>query len=67
MAINFLVDEKNLSVRRACDIIGINRSTYQYEPVVKDDAEIIEALHQLIDKHPSIGFWKSFKRLRRQG
>ncbi len=49
MAINFLVDEKNLSVRRACDIIGMSRSTYQYEPVVKDVAEIIEALHGLIE------------------
>lgn len=45
----------------------MNRSSYQYERKPKDDNEIIQALHQLIEKHPSIGFWKSFYRLKRQG
>ena len=67
MAIDFLVDERKLSVRRACMIIGMSRSSYQYEPRPKDDDEIIKVLHELIDKHPSIGFWKSFNRLRRRG
>ena len=56
-----------MSIRRACKIVGMSRSSYQYEPVIKDDSEIIYILHELIDKHPSIGFWKSFKRIRRQG
>jgi len=28
---------------------------------------LIDALHQLVDKHPTIGFWKCYYRLRRKG
>lgn len=39
-----------------------------YQKRIKpDDDQIIEALKELVDKHPSIGFWKSFYRLRHQG
>lgn len=31
------------------------------------DADVIEAVNALIDRHPRWGFWKSFKTLRRQG
>jgi len=34
---------------------------------VKDDSSLIEALHELIANHPSLGFWKRYYRLRRQG
>lgn len=33
----------------------------------KDDSPLIEALHQLVEKHPTIGFWKCYYRLRRKG
>ena len=38
-----------------------------YRKVPKDDSSLIEALHQLVDKHPTIGFWKCYYRLRRKG
>src|SRR5437773_243812 len=31
------------------------------------DGSLIEALHQLVEKHPTIGFWKCYYRLRRKG
>ena len=43
------------------------RATYQYKHKSKDDQEIINLLAELVEKHPSIGFWKCYHRLRRQG
>lgn len=63
-----MVDLHNLSIRQACRIVNIPRSTYQYK--IKnndDDHQIIQLLGELVEKHPSIGFWKCFHRIRRQG
>jgi putative transposase len=61
-----LVQEK-LSVRRACQLVSLPRSVMSYRKVSKDDSSLIDALHQLVDKHPTIGFWKCYYRLRRKG
>lgn len=61
------MEEKQLSVRQACRIVSLPRSVASYQPKRKDDSSLIEALQQLIDKHPTIGFWKCFYRLRRKG
>jgi putative transposase len=61
-----LVQEK-LSVRRACRLVSLPRSAMLYRKKPKDDSSLIEALHQLVEKHPTIGFWKCYYRLRRKG
>lgn len=61
-----LVQEK-LSVRQACKLVSLPRSVMTYRKVPKDDSSLIEALNQLVEKHPSIGFWKCYYRLRRKG
>src|ERR1700730_8482381 len=61
-----LVEEK-ISVRRACQLVSLPRSVMMYRKVPKDDSSLIEALHQLVEKHPTIGFWKCYYRLRRKG
>lgn len=61
-----LVQEK-LSVRRACKLVELPRSVLMYHKKPKDDSSLIEALHELVDKHPTIGFWKCYYRLRRKG
>ena len=38
-----------------------------YKKRSKDDSSLIEALHELVEKHPTIGFWKCYYRLRRKG
>ena len=43
------------------------RSSYQYHPKVKDDSAIENALAALVGKHPTIGFWQSFYRLKNRG
>src|SRR5579862_6341194 len=62
-----MVTEKQVSVRQACKLVSLPRSVISYRIKPKDDSSLIEALHQLVDKHPTIGFWKCYYRLRRQG
>jgi len=60
-----LIEEQKLSIRQACILIGLARSTYSYQLKPSEDDEIVVALTTLVGAHPSIGFWKSYKRLRR--
>lgn len=43
----------------------LSRSTYQYTISTYKDQEVIDALNQLVEKHPGIGFWSCNYRLRR--
>jgi putative transposase len=61
-----LVQEK-LSVRRACKLVALPRSVLMYHKKTRDDSSLIDALHELVDKHPTIGFWKCYYRIRRKG
>jgi putative transposase len=62
-----MVEEHGVSVRQACKAAGVARSTFQYEVKQKDDSLIEEQLQQLVAKHPAIGFWQCFYRIRRMG
>ncbi len=61
--------EKNLSIRRQCEILGLNRSTYYYEPVPVSEETL--ALMNLLDKQytatPYYGVIKMTKCLKEQG
>jgi len=61
-----LVQEK-LSVRRACSLVALPRSVLMYQKKQKDDSSLVKTLLELVDKHPTIGFWKCYYRLRRKG
>ena len=45
----------------------LSRTSYQYQNKPKDDSALQDALTSVINKHPSIGFWQSFHRLRNRG
>ncbi len=62
-----MIKEHRVSCRQACKAVNLPKSTYNYKPKAKDDAQVIEQLNQLVEKHPAIGFWQSFYRIRRQG
>jgi putative transposase len=47
--------------------VRLSRTSYQYQNKPKDDSELQDALTRVVDKHPSIGFWQSFHRLRNRG
>ena len=68
-AIGYLVDTHGLSVQRACRSVGLSRSAW-YKPLVdwlERDQELAEALSELANSKPGLGFWKLYRRLRRQG
>ena len=43
------------------------RSTYPYTRKSKEDSIIQDALTAMVSKHPAIGFWQSYHRLRNRG
>lgn len=55
-------------MQRSCRCVGLSRAAYYRTPQGHDrDAEVIDGINKVIDKHPRWGFWKSFKALRRKG
>jgi len=56
-----------VSLRKACQVVVLARSTFSYTAKRPDDSPIIEQLQQLVEKHPAIGFWKCFYRIRNMG
>jgi putative transposase len=56
-----------VSIRQGCRAVGLARSTYRYTPKPKRDKAVIDALNALIGKHPAIGFWQAYRRLRLAG
>lgn len=62
-----MIEEHSVSVRQACQQIKLSRSTFSYRTRKMDDQPVINQLTLLVDKHPSIGFWMCYHRLRDQG
>ena len=64
---DLLTDADRLSISRACAIAGISPSTYRYRPKPKDDRIVEQHLNVLVQKHPNIGFWSCYYRIRNKG
>jgi putative transposase len=47
--------------------VQLPRSSFQYKARPKNDDDIEKALTQIIAKHPAIGFWQTYHRLRNMG
>lgn len=47
--------------------MGLSRSTHQYQKKQKDDSEVQTALSTLTTRHPAIGFWQCYYRLKNKG
>ena len=62
-----MIEEHSVSVRQACRQVSLPRSSYLYQPKGNNDQPVIGLLEMLIEKHPSIGFWMCFYRIRKQG
>ena len=66
-AVDFLVKEEQLSNRKACTLVKLSRTTYQYKRNPKDDTEVQDALIKLTTKHANIGYWQCCYRLWNRG
>lgn len=67
MLVQFMVEKHGVSQRQACKTLSVPRSSIQYKPKSKNDTPVINALQSLVERHPAIGFWQSYFRLRRNG
>lgn len=67
MLVQFMVEEHGVSQRQACKALSVPRSSFLHTPKPKNDSPVINELHKLVERHPSIGFWQSYFRLRRKG
>jgi putative transposase len=55
-------------VQRSCKCIGLSRAAYYRDTngSTDRDADVIEALNGVVDRHSRWGFWKCYKSLRRK-
>lgn len=61
------MDENPISLRQACSIVKLARSTHSYVSRKKPDTDVMQELSILIANYPAIGFWQCYYRLRRKG
>lgn len=62
-----MMQEHRISQRQACRAVSLAQSTLRYKPRPKSDQPVITQLQELVDRHPAIGFWQSYYRIRRKG
>ncbi len=57
---------EGLSIRRGCELLEINRSTFYYEeqPVDIDDIDLLNMIREVWEKHPYYGYRRITKELR---
>lgn len=65
--VDHMITEHGVSQRQACKAAGLQRSTVCYQPKPKQDNAVIDELNKLVSKHPAIGFWQSYYRIRNFG
>jgi putative transposase len=63
----FLSAEYRLSERTACKLLGVERSSYRYEPRADRDAELRDELVKLARQKPRYGYRRLHALLRRRG
>lgn len=56
-----------VSERRACQVVGIPRSTKRRQPGRLAHTELLARLHSLSEQYPRFGYRKVFHRLRGEG
>ena len=56
-AVAFLIRRHHVSERRACRVVGQQRSTNRYQPVPSDfEARLIAAMHEFAERFPRFGY-----------
>ena len=60
-----MVEDKQLTIRQACKLLKVPRSNFSYVKRPDKNEPVREQLSLLIGKHPAIGFWQCYYRIRR--
>lgn len=58
---------KQISERRSCELVGLNRKSHRYRQRRKPPKKLIEEIRQLAVNHPSFGYRRICACLRRGG
>ena len=66
-AVGFLMDERGLSERRSCRIVGLARSVQQYRPKEGSDEAVIDRLRTLASENRRYGYLRLHALLKREG
>jgi len=66
-AVEILIKKQQCSISKACKIVQLPQSSYQYKKKSKDDSEIQDALTEVVSKYPAIGLWQSYHWFRNRG
>jgi len=67
-AVQHLVAEEDYSQRRACQLVGISRSSARYSPKPRSgETAFKEQVRQLANRHPNYGYRRITAILRREG
>lgn len=64
---SYLIERYDVSTRRCSRLLGVWRSTLRYESRRADDASLRKQLRELAEKLPRYGYWRLYRKLRRQG
>jgi putative transposase len=59
--------ERQIGLRQGCRAVDSRAAVDRYQRKSKNDQMIIDKLFELTDKHPAIGFWQCYHRLRSMG
>lgn len=59
--------KQSVSERRSCQLIGIWRSSYRYQPVVRDDGDLVTRLHGIAVEDGTAGYRTAWAYLRQDG
>jgi putative transposase len=63
----FLREQYQVSERRACKLLLLDRTTYRYEPRPDHNAQLREKMTELAKKKPRYGYRRLHVLLERQG
>lgn len=65
---NYAIEQHQASVKRACQLFGLCRTPFAYQPKKNaDDPFIKQELLALVEENRTHGFWKLYTRLRNDG
>lgn len=64
---NYLLSTFQISERRSCQLINLNRATKRNKPKANRDQELRESIHQLSFRYPRFGYRKIYVKLKETG
>jgi len=59
--------QQSVSERRSCQLIGISRSSYRYQPIMRVDDGLAAKLHEIAAEDPTAGYRTAWAYLRHGG